>query len=211
VEGSAEVPDRANPADSAGPNAVSGRSPDPVIPRGRLYAALSLPIVVIVAVIVGGVIWSRQQPTGSTGPVAAPAVPSPGGSGRLCNGLMTALPADLSGAQRREVIGSPPGTAAWGEPAVILRCGLPTPAELSCSSALTQVWNPNRQPGVQWWQNSEGGHTTYLAVDRGVRVALTIPDGSGSAAIQQLSAVISGVLPARAVCSAGTLLPTDDR
>lgn len=124
---------------------------------------------------------------------------------------MTALPADLSGAQRRHVVGSPPGTAAWGDPPWILRCGLPTPAELTCSSALTQVSTPNGEPGVQWWQNGEGGQTTYLAVDRGVRIALTVPDGSGSGAIQQLSAVISGVLPARAVCSGGALLPTDDK
>jgi len=199
VTGSSSAPDRPDP---------TRHSP---ISRGRLYAALTLPLVVIVAVIIGGIIWSGQQPAGSTGPVAAPAVPSPGGSGRLCSRLMTALPADLSGAQRREVIGSPPGTAAWGDPARILRCGLPTPAELTCSSALTQVSTPNGEPGVQWWQNSEGGQSTYLAVDRGVRIALTVPDGSGSGAIQQMSAVISGVLPARAVCSGGKLLATDDQ
>lgn len=172
---------------------------------------LSLPIVVIIAVVVGGVIWQHQQPAAATGPVAVSSIDAPGAAGRYCKELMTALPASLGTAVKRQVIDNVAGTAAWGDPAIVMRCGLPTPAELSCSSALTQVSNANGEAGVQWLQLSESGETTYLAADRPVRIAITLPDGTGTGAIQQMSAVISGIIPARPICSNGTLLPTDDK
>ncbi len=172
---------------------------------------LSLPIVVIIAVVVGGLIWKNQQPAAATGPVTVSTVDAPGAAGRYCTQLMTGLPDRLGTSDRRPLVGHPAGTAAWGDPAIVLRCGLPTPAELTCASALTQVSNANGQAGVQWLQLSDRGQTTYLAADRPVRIAITLPDGTGTGAIQQMSAVISGILPARPVCSNGTLLRTDDK
>ncbi|WP_051266857.1 DUF3515 domain-containing protein [Nakamurella lactea] len=183
--------------------------------RNRLIGVLSFVIVVVVAVIVGGVIWSHSQPAGDTGPVAVGAAPAPGAGGKNCTALMTALPAQLAGSARREVIGSPTGVAAWGDPAITLRCGLPTPQELTCSAGLVQLSNANGQPGVLWLQQSEGGQTTYLAADRPVRIAVTLPDNAGTGPIQELSSVISGVLPSTAdaqghICTDGTLHPTVD-
>lgn len=172
---------------------------------------LSLPIMVIIAVVVGGLIWKNQQPAAATGPVTVPSIDAPGAAGRYCKELMTALPGTLGTAAKRPVVGDLAGTAAWGDPAIVMRCGLPTPAELTCASALTQVSNANGEAGVQWLQLSNSGDTTYLAADRPVRIAITLPDGTGTAAIQQMSAVISGIMPARAICSNGTLLPTDDK
>ncbi len=172
---------------------------------------LSLPIVVIIAVVVGGLIWKNQQPAAATGPVTVSSIDAPGATGRYCKQLMTALPDSLGTSAKRQLVGDLAGTAAWGDPAIVLRCGLPTPSELTCSSALTQVSNANGQPGVQWLQLSDSGQTTYLAADRSVRIAITLPDGTGTGPIQQMSAVISGIMPARAICSNGTLLPTDDK
>jgi hypothetical protein len=181
-----------------------------------LIGVLSFVVVVVAAVIVGGVIWSHSEPAGDTGPLAVGAAPAPGAGGKSCTELMTALPDALSGSPRREVIGSPPGVAAWGDPPITLRCGLPTPAELTCSAALTQISNANGQPGVLWLQLSEGGQSTYLAADRAVRIAITLPDNAGTGAIQELSSVISGVLPSTAdaqghICTNGTLHPTSDQ
>lgn len=210
-------PDNPTPTDDAPAAAAVGtRSSSGGIPRSRLYAALSLPVVVIIAVIIGGVIWSKQQPAGVTEPIAVVPVSAPGAAGRHCSQLMTALPNDLTDAPHREAIGNPAGTAVWGDPPIILRCGLPTPTELTCSSALTQVSNANGEPGVQWLQLSEGGQTTYLAADRPVRIALTLPDGAGTGTIQQISSVISGIMPTTAgadgnVCTAGKLPAADDK
>jgi hypothetical protein len=212
-----EDPDHRTPADdAASPAPVGTPNSSGGISRSRLYAALSLPVVVIIAVIIGGVIWSKQQPAGATEEVAVVPVSAPGAAGTHCSQLMTALPKDLTDAPHREAIGDPAGTAVWGDPPIILRCGLPTPAELTCSSALTQVSNANGQPGVQWLQLSEGGQTTYLAADRPVRIALTLPDGAGTGTIQQISSVISGIMPSTAgadgnVCTAGKLPATDDK
>lgn len=182
--------------------------------RGMLLMVLALPVILVVAVVVGGIIWSNVN-SSSTEPLGLAAVPSPGGTGRYCTDLATALPATLGGAAKRTLIGAPDGSAAWGDPAIILRCGLPTPAELTCSSQLTQISGPNSLQGVLWLQRSEGGQTTYLAADRPVRIALTLPDGAGSGAIQELSAVISGVMPSTAqadgtLCKGGVLPTTTD-
>lgn len=184
--------------------------------RIRLYGVLSFVIIVVAAVIVGGLIWSKSSPAADTGPVAVGAAPSPAADGKACTQLMTALPSTLADSPKRPVIGDPAGVAAWGDPPVTLRCGLPTPQELTCSSQLTQVSNENGQPGVLWLQLSEGGQTTYLAADRSVRIAITLPDNAGTGAIQQLSSVISGVLPSTAdadgdICTNGTLHPVDDK
>lgn len=177
---------------------------------------LALPVVVIIAVVVGGVIWSRQQPASATEPLAVAAVPAPGAAGKYCSTLKTALPATLDGRPQRSLVGDGTGTAAWGDPAVVLRCGLPTPVELTCSAALTVISSGNSGvAGVQWLQLSEGGQSTYIAADRPVRVAVTLPDKAGTAAIQDLSSVIAGVLPSTVgadgkVCTDGKLPATDD-
>lgn len=194
---------------SASAKAISGT-------RLRLIGVLSFAVVLVVAVIVGGVIWSHSQPGGDTGPLAVGAVPSPGASGKQCTQLMTALPQQLAGSDKRPVIDDPAGVAAWGDPPITLRCGLPTPQELTCSSQLIEVANANGQTGVLWLQLTEGGQTTYIAADRPVRIALTLPDKSGTSAIQQISAVVSGVMPSTAdsrgrICTNGKLHPTSDQ
>ncbi len=89
--------------------------------------------------------------------------------------------------------------AAWrrgpdGEP-VILRCGLGRPAEFMVGVPLQLV------DDVEWFRIADpvGGLTTWVAVDRPVYVALTLPSDSGPAPIQDVSAVISQTLPARAI------------
>lgn len=201
--------DRADDRSPDAPEVVAGEPR-----RGMLLALLALPVVLIVAVVIGGVVWSRSTSSAAE-PLGLPAVPSPGGDGKYCAALYSALPSTLGGQPRRTLVGDPQDAAAWGDPAIVLRCGLPTPAELTCSSQLTAVSGANGLAGVLWLQLSEGGQTTYLAADRPVRIALTLPDGAGSAAIQDLSAVIAGTMPSTAradgkLCTGGRLPATQD-
>ena len=83
------------------------------------------------------------------------------------------------------------------------RITLTTPAELTCDAALQQV------DGVAWLPIAGVGATTYLAVDRPVRVALTVPDGVGTGAWQELSKLIGSTLRAGPVCSDGRPVPVD--
>ena len=169
-----------------------------------VIAALTVVVVAIAAVL--GVI-QKNHPVTAAGPLPIASFDQPGVNSAACRALMPRLPQQLAGENRRTLEGATDGIAAWGDPATILRCGLETPGELTCSSALTQV------NGVAWLQLPDSGlaETTYVAADRSVRIAVTIPDGSGTGEIQQLSDVVAAALPVRAPCSNGVLLPTDTK
>lgn len=170
-----------------------------------MVAALGL---VLVALAVAIVLAKNKlaEPAIANPPLpVSDGVGQPGADTPACKALMPALPDKLAGASRRTLEGAVDAVAAWGDPAVILRCGIDSPQELTCSAALVQV------NGVSWLQLTEDGldSTTYIAADRSVRIAVTVPTGSGTGAIGQLSDVVAAKLPVRAPCSAGVLLPTD--
>ena len=98
---------------------------------------------------------------------------------------------------RREIAQPAPAAAvAWGDAdhdPVTLRCGIGSPAELTPTSQLMVV------NGVSWFEINEGGNVSWLAVDRGVRVALTAPADIGTGPLQEVSDVLSRTLPKRPV------------
>ena len=69
---------------------------------------------------------------------------------------------------------------------MILRCGLGRPAEFVVGAPIQMV------DDVSWFRLDDPDleRTTWVCVDRPVYVALTLPDGSGPAPIQDLSDVI---------------------
>ena len=173
-------------------------------PPWQVLAALGL---VLVALVVAVVVAKDKQahPVAINAPLPVATVGQPGAGTAACKALMPALPDQLAKAARRSLEGGGGAIAAWGDPAVILRCGIESPEQLTCSAYLVRV------QGVYWLQLSDNGmdSTTYIAADRSVRIAVTLPSGSGSAAIGQLSDVVAARLPAREPCKGGTLLPTD--
>jgi Protein of unknown function (DUF3515) len=172
----------------------------------QVVAALVVVVLAIAVAVTLGLV-NRANPVVDSGPLPVATVGQPGADSAACMTLMPRLPAELAGSKTRAIEGGGDGIAAWGDPAVILRCGLETPEELTCSSALTQV------DGVSWLQLAGDGlpETTYIAADRSVRIAVTVPAGSGTGPIQQISDVVSAALPVRAPCSSGVLLPTDTK
>jgi hypothetical protein len=76
---------------------------------------------------------------------------------------------------------------------VVLRCGLPRPAELTPTSALLEV------NGVRWLTLTDGALVTSIAVDRPVYVAFTAPVGVGSGPLQVVSDAVRTTLPAQPV------------
>lgn len=173
----------------------------------RLVAAITLPVVVIVVIIVLATVIKSQPVNSVDDPLPVSAVEAPGATTAACTTLMSALPDPLSGQQRRQLVdGDDPtltGVAAWGEPAVVLRCGTPTPQELTCSAPVQVV------DGVAWLPLTGGGATTYLAVDRAVRIALTVPDGTTTGPWQEMSKIIGSTLPVRDICVDGEPVTPD--
>jgi hypothetical protein len=187
---------------------VSDDQPSPVAIR----VAVALVVLLAVGVVVASLVLTssdepatqgKQTTTSAaprTGPVALVAVDAPDARSTSCASLMKALPDTLpdSGKTLRELpiaTPAPPAATAWGadhgEP-VVLRCGLPRPEELTPTAALREI------SGVRWLPIEGDGATTWVVVDRPVYVVLTVPDGSGTGPLQEISAAASS-LPARPV------------
>ncbi len=206
MPGGAPLTDDASlPVHPPGVEGPAAGSPDTVVaePRTtwwRVLAAVSLLLVTVAALVIGAKIAARSDPNA---PLALPGVEAPAAESAPCTTLLSALHGTIGDQPPRTLDPPVPGAAAWGNPPIVLRCGIPTPAELSCSSALQVV------DGVAWLQLSGSGQTTYLVADRPVRIALTVPDGSGTAAIQDVSAIVAGTTQQQSVCSEGALTPVE--
>ncbi|OBK76518.1 DUF3515 domain-containing protein [Mycobacterium sp. 1164985.4] len=173
-------------------------------PRALLVTALVVAVAGIVAVLTIAVMRQESAPQR---PVPVAAVPAPAATSSQCADLLADLPDELGDQARAPLADpAPPGAAAWraeggGEP-IVLRCGVERPAEFVAGAPVQVV------DDVQWFRVSEPGaeatevdqaRSTWFAVDRGVYVALTLPQGSGPTPIQLLSAAIAKALPAKPV------------
>lgn len=167
-------------------------------PRWILGIALALPVLLVVGVLIAAAVVRGQPP----GPLPLANVPAPEAGSADCARLLAALPSELEGTgDRRELAApAPPGTAAWGEPPVVLHCGLARPAALTVSARLLDV------SGVQFLglpapATPDTGPATepssWVAVDRPVYVVLTLPPQAGSGPLQQVAEVIAQTLPRR--------------
>ncbi|WP_345019899.1 DUF3515 domain-containing protein [Actinomadura keratinilytica] len=95
-------------------------------------------------------------------------VPTPDtATARLCAGLR--LPEKVRGQQRRDTDPESPLTAAWGSPAIALRCGVPRPAGLRPDSQLMTI------NGVDWFGVPADRPVTFTAVARQAYVEVTVP------------------------------------
>lgn len=138
-----------------------------------------------------------EQQARRSGPLALPPAPAPQADTPECSTVLAALPPELvlddERVPRRELAQpAPSATVAWGDAGhdpVTVRCGMADPAELTPTSKLVEV------SGVSWLEMSEGDKTTWLAADRPVRVALTLPADAGSGALQDLSKILRDKLP----------------
>jgi Protein of unknown function (DUF3515) len=109
-----------------------------------------------------------------------------------CPAVMSALPLDLLGEPSRQVQSDSPFAYAWGEPPVVLVCGVDRPAGFTVGVSAIQI------NGVQWYVDTSDPDTTvWTTVDRPVYVQVTLPASVDSAPVTALSTPIAGVLPYR--------------
>ncbi|RKT85819.1 Protein of unknown function [Saccharopolyspora antimicrobica] len=136
-----------------------------------------------------------------TGPLALAPIPAPEAESPECAAVVGALPRELKVGDalvpRRELAQpAPPATIAWGDgdhDPITVRCGIGAPAELTPTAQLVDV------SGVSWLEINQGGDTSWLAVDRPVYVALSVPGGTGTGPLQDLSAILGEKLPKQPV------------
>jgi hypothetical protein len=162
--------------------------------------------VLVLALLLG---HADRKPTPSTtagsAPAALPAIsaagPTPDTAGQtLCNKVIGALPVSLEGLAPRVVHARPdsPYVVAWGDPAVVLRCGVGRPAALVPGSA-DQIFSANGADGVYWLPVRTKAATVWTSVDRAVYVEVTVPASYATPPLNALATAIATVLPA--VCS----------
>mgnify|MGYP001207748798 CR=1 FL=1 len=113
----------------------------------------------------------------SAGPVEV-AAPSPAGeAARLCKALHAALPGEVDGLARRETAPASEFTAAWGDPAIVLRCGVPLPEVLRPGSGSYDPTAPAvGVEGVDWLPEKQGDDGyLFTTVGRKVNISLRVP------------------------------------
>jgi len=92
------------------------------------------------------------------------------GTEPACAALLDALPDVVSDAVRRDVAPASGRAAAWGDPPVVLRCGVPLPGEYRPESQLLDV------DGVGWFPVDGDGGTFFTVADREPHIEVAVPD-----------------------------------
>ena len=127
----------------------------------------------------------------SNPPAAQVAVPR--GPGQGCHRLFPDLPGRLDGRDRRDTSPGSDRTAAWGHPAVTLRCGVSRPDGLTATSEVIAV------DGVEWYLTEPSPPYVFTTVGRGsyvqVRVPAAVPRGEATAPLVDLAAPLKKAFP----------------
>ena len=121
--------------------------------------------------------------------------PSPAGAAATaCAALARALPQEVADQPRRRTTPQSPFTAAWGDPAIILRCGAPLPPHHG--AVCTSI------DGVDWLPAADGRSGPYTAVGRAAFVAVDVPADYAPAqavvALTDLSPAVGAAVPVSA-------------
>ena len=130
---------------------------------------------------------------------AGPAVPSPSGeAAKVCRAFHDELPERVNGQGRETLDPESPYTAAWGDPAVELRCGVARPKKLTPGS---EEYNPTSDAaevnGVSWLIEEREGGYRFTTTDRAAYAEVTVPDAYAPeiGTLTDLSGAVKKALP----------------
>lgn len=176
-----------------------------------IATAVTVPIVVVLALVFGLVVGGGGGSTNpSTAPAALPALtpsapPSNPAAVRPCTALIQAVPVTLDGLAPRAVHPKPDSlfVLAWGDPPVLLRCGVARPADLrpGSSAQFFQFGTAEGTHAVYFDVTSQGKNQIYTTVDRAVYIQITVPVQYHADPVTALAPVIAKTLPP--VCVGG--------
>ncbi|MGK5532689.1 DUF3515 domain-containing protein [Streptomyces sp. URMC 129] len=104
--------------------------------------------------------------------------PSPTGeAAAACRELADGLPDRVNGEERGSAADGTEFAAVWGDPAIVLRCGVPRPALITPDS---ETYDPFAEAvvvnGVSWLLEEEPGGKRFTTTERTVFVEVTVPD-----------------------------------
>jgi hypothetical protein len=134
-------------------------------------------------------------------PPISPSAPAPNAATtRPCTSVLQYLPQRLDGMAPRVVHPQPdsPFVVAWGEPAIVFRCGVDRPAELAPQSS-EQIFSANGAGGPYWLPVREATQTVWTVIDRAVYIELTVPNSYQQPPLAPIGTAVAKGLP-EAVC-----------
>ena len=129
----------------------------------------------------------------SSGLAVSPPNPPPvGAAAYTCSAVHGALPDEVDGHGVTATTPKSPLTAAWGQPAIVLRCGVPTPKALTPTSQLVTI------NGVSWLPEQLTQGYLFTTVGREVNIEVAVPDAYSPEAnvLVDLTPVIEKLDPA---------------
>ena len=125
--------------------------------------------------------------------VAAPPAPS-SATLAACVKVFAKLPVQLGTLAPRKTETDSSVVAAWGNPAIVLRCGVPRPAIFDTPAAA----QPVDVNDVLWQPDPQKNQTVYTAVDRGsIYIDVTVPAGAD----QPLALLAPAISALKATCT----------
>ncbi|MBE8477872.1 DUF3515 domain-containing protein [Streptomyces justiciae] len=119
---------------------------------------------------------------------ASAAVPSPGTKAtELCRKLDKALPAKVDGESREDPEPASALTAGWGNPAIILRCGVTRPPKM-VDPKVAEGGDPSAVAGgvngVDWlMEQQDDGAYRFTCANREAYVEVTVPKGVDTSSV----------------------------
>jgi hypothetical protein len=153
-----------------------------------IASAIAVPVTVVLAfALSAGHQANRPRATSSAGSSTAgtagsalPGVtvtppPEPdAATAAACVKVFAKLPVQLGQLAPRKTESDSPFVAAWGDPAVVVRCGVAKPSVFGTAEA-AQLVEVN---SVIWQPDPQRDRTVYTAVDRSVYLDVTVPAGA---------------------------------
>lgn len=158
---------------------------------------------------IGGVVVAAVLTTGcgaSTDLRVEPPEPPDEAAAAACEALVDALPDRLHQQERRDIEPADQSSAAWGSPAIVLRCGVEEPAALEPTSPCFEVSN------VGWLATQDGepaemgggleGTVTFTSIGREAYVEVDVPDDYQPAAdvLAELADPVDAAVPETSPC-----------
>jgi Protein of unknown function (DUF3515) len=88
---------------------------------------------------------------------------------RACTALVAQLPRTVAGQQPRAVSPARALAGAWGDPAIVLRCGVPAPPALGPASSCAVVNH------VGWFAEERADGFRFTTIGRSANVQVSVP------------------------------------
>jgi len=126
----------------------------------------------------------------SRGVAVPPPDPAPEGAAAFaCADLKSRLPALVLGRSTTPTTPTSTNVSAWGDPAIVVRCGVPVPAALTPTSQLVTV------NGIDWLPEQLERGYLFTTVGRAPVVEVSVPDAyrPESEALVDLSPAVAGI------------------